>query len=205
MTALHPGVVLLAMDFQSEIVAMLSAGGSEAAVARAREAVVAARRMKVPVIYVMVAYRPDYADASRHNKRVSVLREQRRLIEGAAKTGIVPDLAPVEGEAVVIKRRVSALARTDLETLLSAHEARTLVLCGLSTSGVVLSTVRQAADLDYRIVVLGDACADPDPEVHRVLMTKIFPSQAEVMPAVRFCEAVAVAGNDVAVAPALQF
>ena len=54
------------------------------------------------------------------------------------------------------------------------------MLAGISTSGVVLSTLRQAADLDYRITVLADACADPDPEVHRVLTEKVFPRQALV-------------------------
>ncbi len=44
----------------------------------------------------------------------------------------------------------------------------------------VLSTLRQAAGLDYRITVLSDACADTDPEVHRVLMEKVFPRQAVV-------------------------
>jgi nicotinamidase-related amidase len=54
------------------------------------------------------------------------------------------------------------------------------VLAGIATSGVVLSTVRQAADLDYRLIVLADACADRDPEVHRVLTEKVFPRQAQV-------------------------
>jgi len=47
-------------------------------------------------------------------------------------------------------------------------------------SGVVLSTLRQAADLDYRLTVLADACADNDPEVHRVPLEKVFPRQAVV-------------------------
>ncbi|HEY3883138.1 MAG TPA: isochorismatase family protein, partial [Trebonia sp.] len=59
-------------------------------------------------------------------------------------------------------------------------EADTLVLAGISTSGVVLSTLRQAADLDYRLIVLEDACADRDDEVHRVLTGKVFPRQAVV-------------------------
>ena len=46
---------------------------------------------------------------------------------------------------------------------------------------MVLSTLRQAADLDYQLVVLEDACADFDPEVHRVLLEKVFPRQADVM------------------------
>jgi nicotinamidase-related amidase len=54
------------------------------------------------------------------------------------------------------------------------------VLAGIATSGVVLSTLRQAADLDYQLTVLADGCLDADPEVHRVLLEKVFPRQAEV-------------------------
>ena len=55
-----------------------------------------------------------------------------------------------------------------------------LVLAGIATSGVVLSTQRQAADLDYRLTVLADGCLDHDPEVHQVLLDKVFPRQADV-------------------------
>jgi nicotinamidase-related amidase len=57
----------------------------------------------------------------------------------------------------------------------------TLVLAGISTSGVVLSTTRDAADRDFRLLVLADCCADPDPDVHRVLIEKVLPRQAEVI------------------------
>jgi len=76
---------------------------------------------------------------------------------------------------------VSASAGSDLEVLLRGLGAGTLVLAGIATSGVVLSTLRQAADLDYRLVVLADACLDADPEVHRVLTEKVFPRQADVL------------------------
>jgi len=56
-----------------------------------------------------------------------------------------------------------------------------MVLAGIATSGVVLSTLREAADKDYRITVLSDGCADADEEVHRVLTTKVFLRQADVM------------------------
>lgn len=56
-----------------------------------------------------------------------------------------------------------------------------IVLCGVATSGVVLSTVREAADKDYGIAVLRDGCLDGDEEVHRVLMEKIFVKQAKVL------------------------
>ncbi|EST19577.1 hypothetical protein M878_41875 [Streptomyces roseochromogenus subsp. oscitans DS 12.976] len=55
------------------------------------------------------------------------------------------------------------------------------MLTGIATSGVVLSTVRQAADLDYRLTVLAGGCLDSDPEVHDVLTRKVFPRQADVL------------------------
>ncbi len=75
---------------------------------------------------------------------------------------------------------MSAFAGSDLELVLRGAGADHLVLTGLATSGVVLSTLRQAADLDYRLTVLADACGDADEEVHRVLTEKVFPRQADV-------------------------
>jgi nicotinamidase-related amidase len=81
----------------------------------------------------------------------------------------------------VVKRRVSAFSGSDLDVVLRANAISTLVLAGIATSGVVLSTLREAADRDFGLVVLSDACADRDPEVHRVLLEKVFPRQADVL------------------------
>jgi hypothetical protein len=51
---------------------------------------------------------------------------------------------------------------------------------GATQYGVVLSTLRQAADLDFQLTVLADGCLDADPEVHQLLLGKVFPRQAEV-------------------------
>jgi nicotinamidase-related amidase len=91
-----------------------------------------------------------------------------------------PTLTPKHGDVVVTKHRVSAFAGTDLEMVLRANGIETLVLAGIATSGVVLSTVRHAADSDYKLVVVEDCCSDRDAEVHRVLMEKVFPRQATV-------------------------
>ena len=82
---------------------------------------------------------------------------------------------------VITKRRVSAFTGSDLEVVLRSGDVQHLVLCGISTSGVVLSTLREAADKDYRLTVLSDLCADPNPEVHRLLLEKVFVRQAEVV------------------------
>ena len=76
------------------------------------------------------------------------------------------------------KHRVTPFVGTDLETLLRANGIDTLGLAGVHTSGVVLSTVRHAGDLDYRSIVARDCCADPDAAVHAMLLDIVIAKQA---------------------------
>jgi nicotinamidase-related amidase len=102
-------------------------------------------------------------------------------VAGSEGAAIHPAAAAREGEPIVVKHRVSPFVGTDLETLLRAKCIDTLVLAGVRTSGVVLSTVRQAVDLDYELVVVRDCCADPDAEVHAMLLDIVIPKQAVVV------------------------
>ena len=184
-----PASALLVMDVQNSIVERL---GDAAVLDRAAAAVAAARGAGVPVIYVHVAFRPGHPEVSPRNKSFAALRERDELADDDA-TAIHSAVAPEPGEVVVTKLRVSAFAGSDLDVLLRAGAVEELVLCGIATSGVVLSTLRAAADLDYGLTVLRDACADGDPEVHRVLMDKVFPRQAEVVDVADWAAALAAA------------
>lgn len=174
----HP--VLLVMDFQNGIV---ERGGTPEVLAAAVRAVAAAREKKIPVMFVRVAFRPGYPEVSANNLSFSAAKDAMGdgMHEDNAATAIHADLSPRPDEPVILKRRISAFAGSDLDVLLRGAGADSVVLAGISTSGVVLSTIRQAADLDYRLTVLADACADGDPEVHRVLTEKVFPRQAAVV------------------------
>lgn len=166
------------MDVQAGIVARF---GDDGYLDRLATAVHAARTTGVPVIYVRVAFRPGYPEVSAANKSFSALARTGGMGEADPSTQVHERVAPQAGDVVVVKKRVSAFAGSDLDVVLRAKDIDTLVLTGIATSGVVLSTVRQAADLDYRLVVLSDGCADLDPEVHRVLTEKVFVRQADVM------------------------
>src|SRR6204780_4919783 len=96
-------------------------------------------------------------------------------------TAIHDRLAPEPGDITVRKTRVGAFSTTDLDQQLRDRGVSTLILAGISTSGVVLSTVRDAADRDYQVFVLADGCADPGPGVHEFLTETIFPRQARVI------------------------
>ncbi|WP_132049345.1 isochorismatase family cysteine hydrolase [Curtobacterium sp. PhB136] len=167
---------LLVMDYQNSIVDRL---GTEEVLAAATAAVSAARERGIPVVFVRVAFRPGAPEAAPTNKMFGRMRE-RIAYQTPGSTQIHSAFGVGDDDIVVTKLRVSAFAGSDLEVLLRGLEVRDLVLAGIATSGVVLSTLRQAADLDFGLTVLADACSDGDPEVHRVLLEKVFPRQAEV-------------------------
>ncbi len=180
---------VLVMDYENDIVGSMPEDVRKPLLERAAAVIKEARRTGVPVIYVVVRFRDGYPEVNVHNKLFRALKESGRLKEGTKGAEIDPIVAPLPGEVTVTKRRVGAFSTTDLETVLRAKNINTIVLAGISTSGVVLSTVRWAADMDYSIVVLSDACADRDPEVHRVLMDKVFPWQATVVTSGEFLKA----------------
>jgi len=133
-------------------------------------------------MFVRVCFRPGGPEISTKNKGFSVLGKDMWTPEFAeAWKQIHPDVAPLASEVIIDKRRVSAFAGSDLEVILRAYGIEHMVLTGFATSGVVLSTLREAADKDYQITVLHDCCGDRDEEVHRVLTTKVFTRQAEVL------------------------
>jgi nicotinamidase-related amidase len=173
---------LLVMDFQTAVVEMV-ATEKDALLGRTAKLVEAARGAGTRVIYVVVAFRAGYPEVSPRNQSFAPVRESGRFALGSTGTEVHAAVAPKPGEVVVIKHRVSAFAGTDLDMVLRANGIETLVLAGIASSGVVLSTVRHAADADYRLVVVEDCCADRDAEVHRVLMEKVFARQATVVKA----------------------
>jgi len=170
---------LLAMDFQTLIVDGYAAD-KEPLLGRMARFLEAVRGTGTMVIYVVVGFRPGFPEVSMRNISFRGIKEAGRFAAGDSNAEIHPAVAPRPGETVVTKHRVSAFAGTDLDMILRANGIETLLLTGIATSGVVLSTIRHAADADYNLVVVADCCSDKDAEVHRVLIEKVFPRQAIV-------------------------
>ncbi|HEY7256869.1 MAG TPA: cysteine hydrolase [Solirubrobacterales bacterium] len=181
-TPLDPGrTAILVMDFQPGIVGNLP--DPDAVLDRAAAAIGIARKRGATVGYVRVAFTPEDFDGVPETSRMAaaVAAAGERLDAASPLTAVHARVAPHEGDIVVRKTRVGAFSTTDLADQLEARGIDTIVLAGISTSGVVLSTVRDAHDRDYRVLVLADASADPKPGVHEFLTTEIFPRQAEVI------------------------
>ena len=113
--------------------------------------------------------------------------QHQKFFEGASGA-IHPALGPEPDDIVVTKHRVSAFKGTDLEVLLKAREIDTLVLFGIATSGVVLSTLVEASDADFSLSVIADCCADTDAVLHEALIERFFPKRGEVITSQAFVE-----------------
>lgn len=171
---------LLVMDFQPA--ALSGLGNSDVLIQNANAAIRHARTAGVQVVFVRIGLEDrDYVEIPPTNKAFTVVAENRWLHSDADATALDPALDVSPADVVIRKTRVGALHRTALDEELTNRGITTLILAGVHTSGVVLSTVRDAADRDFRLFLLSDAIADPSEEAHQALMQHVFPRQASIV------------------------
>ena len=152
--------------------------GAEAACKRAAEALAAFRAKKLPVIHV---------------QHRSVRPGATYFLPNTRGAEIHAGVAPAPGEAVVQKNFPNSFRQTDLQQRLDAAGVKHLVVAGMMTHMCVDATVRQAADLGYRVTLMADACATcalrhgeesvPARQVHAAFLAALAGLYAKVLPA----------------------
>jgi nicotinamidase-related amidase len=173
---------LLLMDLQYAMVGALGETAASPVLANAVAAREWARVHKIAVSHILLGFEPDEADhIPATNKNFAPVRDAGMLRTGSPETEIVDLVKPTDDEQVFRKTRIGAFSTTTLGTWLQESNIDTLILAGLMTSGVVLSTVREASDRDLRAIVLRDATADMNPAVHEALVEHVFPATADVV------------------------
>jgi nicotinamidase-related amidase len=133
---------------------------------RTATAVERARRSGIPVVYVVVGFSPSYSEWPAESPVFAEARPGEKLVTGTWGTEIHEAVRPVDGEAIILKRRVSPFFGTELSLLLRSRGIDTLRLSGVATDLVVLSAARDAHDRDYRVEVLADATASMTAALH---------------------------------------
>ena len=172
---------MLIADFYTEVLDSLPHAVDRGVVGKVVEVQEAARNAGVMICYCATVFRLGYPEIGQRNKTFSQRKASGQIAIPDPLDVIHPSVHPQEGEIVVGKHRVNALYGTGLDVALRANDIRDLIILGYATSGVVLSTVRYGADLDYNLIVVEDCCADADDDVHQFLTQRIFPRQAEVV------------------------
>ncbi len=181
---------VLSLDCQTGIVSIYAKDDKESFLARVASVLDYARARGIAVIHVRVGFRRGLPEVSFRNPLFSSIKSspQHQALFQEPLGAIPAAIAPKEEEIVISKHRVSAFAGTDLAMILRAQEVDTLILFGIATSGVVLSTLLEAVDGDFRLAVIKDCCADLDPALHDCLINRFFPTRAAVLLAREFIE-----------------
>ncbi|MFZ0168793.1 MAG: isochorismatase family cysteine hydrolase [Candidatus Dormiibacterota bacterium] len=144
------------------------------AVVECSRLVAAARSAGVPVIFTKAWFQPDGSDAGFSVSEVMRRASTRDLVaRDTWDAAIIDGLGPVSKDHVMTKIRFSPFGGSAIDPLLTALRIENLVICGLTTSICVESTVRDAASRDYRVFVPTDAVAEYSPEMHRASLAVI--------------------------------
>ena len=182
---------ILSMDCQAGIVSIYAKDDQDAFLTRVSSILDHARAKGMTIIHVKVGFRPGLPEVSSRNTLFSAVKssaQHQKLFQ--EPLGAIPSvIAPKEDEIVITKHRISAFTGTDLAMILRANDIDTLILFGIATSGVVLSTLLEAADADFRPVVIKDCCVDLDSQLHDCLISRLFPARGSVTSAREFIEA----------------
>lgn len=151
----------------------------EACLDAAAEVLSAARAAGVPVVHTVVRFGPDGVDGGVFLQKVPALR----LLIGDSPLGaLMPQVAPLPGEAVVVKQYASAFFGTTLASTLQSLRVDTVVILGVSTSGCIRATGVDALQHGFVPLVVREAVGDREPAVHEASLYDLQAKYAEVVP-----------------------
>lgn len=173
---------VLTLDLQKGIFEMIPT--AETVIPTAARVVNFARQTNMHLLHVGLGFAAGYPEIA-DNAGMARVKQMNRFLIGTPSAEFHPEIYRA-GDLIVYKHRVGGFSENQLHLILRAQGIENLVLFGIATSGITLSTLRRAYDLDYRCTVIKDACTDRDEEVHRVLTEKVFPNQANVLTADAF-------------------
>ncbi len=167
---------LLVMHYQTDILGLFPSV-AQALLANTRRLCDAARTKGVSVYFANLRFSPGYPEVSPLNKNGQGIKQLGLFIDDQ----ISPELGQRACEPVIVAHRASVFFGTDLQARLLAQGIDTLIMVGIASTGVVLSSVAYASDADFRLYTVKDCCYDPDPVVHEHLFSTAFDSRTSVL------------------------
>jgi ureidoacrylate peracid hydrolase len=130
----------------------------------------AARDREIKVVYIVHRLTADSREVGPFSRfrsgssRRSTAHREGGILEGTWGTEIIEELAPAAHEMVIVKRRFSAFAGTELDMMLKTFDIRYLIFTGVATNICVESSLRDASHLEYLPVIVSDGVAASPPE-----------------------------------------
>ncbi|KAK5114121.1 hypothetical protein LTR62_002691 [Meristemomyces frigidus] len=174
---------LLLMDFQNFIIEMCGPVGT-AAVSQAKHMLDWAHKNDILVLHSIVDLgAPPASNSKRKDRLIALVDSLKKQPQAVAEHEDLAFNQHVTNDHIVLKTPgiISGLKARGAMELLAERGIKSLLICGLSTSGCVLRTVVPATDDGFVVSVIRDACADPKEGLHEVLMGEVLGSRAWVV------------------------
>ncbi|MFM0325620.1 cysteine hydrolase family protein [Caballeronia glebae] len=175
--AIEPArTALIVMHYQTDILGLFPSV-APVLLANTRKLCDAARAKGIGVYFVNLRFSPGYPEVSPSNKNGQGIKRLGLFIDDQT----APELGQQADEPLIVAHRASVFFGTDLEVRLSARGIDSLIMVGIASTGVVLSSVAYASDADFRLYTVKDCCYDPDQVVHEHLFSTAFESRTTVL------------------------
>lgn len=166
--------IVIVADFINEIVDEKGAFGvhnaqrikDDKTMQKANQLIAWARKNDIQIAHVKVGFNKDYNECSKVSPMFSKAPEYGVLKLDTWATEFHVDMDIQDHDIIITKHRVSALYGTNLEVILKSNNIEHVIMCGVSTSFVVESTIRELHDRDYKVTVVADACNAATQEAH---------------------------------------
>lgn len=140
------------------------------------------RSAGLPVVHVHVMHRPDFGGAAMTNPITAASAKRGLMVTGSAHVDAMPEVAPEPGDYVSVRHSgLGMWYGTDLDVTLRNLGVTTVVLTGVSTNIALFAGSIGAVDRGYHAVVVEDATAGADADVHEVMTTQTLPLLAAVV------------------------
>ncbi|MGS0893833.1 isochorismatase family cysteine hydrolase [Burkholderia stagnalis] len=167
---------LVVMHYQTDILGLFPSV-APALLANTRKLCDAARVKGVSVCFANLRFSPGYPEVSPLNRNGQGIKRLGLFIDDRTS----PELGRQDHEPVIGAHRASVFFGTGLQARFAAQGVDTLIMVGIASTGVVLSSVAYASDADFRLYTVKDCCYDPDPVVHDHLFSTAFDSRSVVL------------------------
>ena len=188
----RPAVIVVDFFYGCTDPAYLGGGSVGAAVEQTAPLLARARAAGVPVIYSVVSYRDDLADAGWFGVKVPSLKALQlgsRAVEIDARVAARPE------DHMVWKKMASVFFGTHLTTLLAHLRVDTLLVTGCTTSGCVRATVVDGCSHGYRVIVPRECVGDRAEGPHEANLFDMDQKYADVLPLAEVMEFLAEVRN----------
>ena len=175
--AIVPGkTALVVMHYQTDVLGLFPSV-ARTLLSHTRELCEAARAKGVGVYFANLRFQPGYPEVSPLNRNGQGIKRLGLFVDDE----IAPELNRQANEPLIIAHRASVFFGTDLQARLTARGIDSLIMAGIASTGVVLSSVAYASDADFRLYTVKDCCYDPDLVVHEHLFSTAFASRTTVL------------------------